>query len=90
MLHPTSLKDGWGYPVTVSMAAGAAAVSAYWRSGWEINGFFMDGQVWANWQLWRGSPLRCPLSLCFLWRLISIGHECSAREVRGNRIAAAT
>ena len=59
MLQPPSLTSLLRYPVTVSLAAIALAVTGLWWSGGDIDWLVMNGQVWAKWELWRA--LTCTL-----------------------------
>lgn len=59
MLQPPSLKHIPQYPVTTFVAGLALAVTGMWWSGQNIDGMVMNGQVWANWELWRA--LTCTL-----------------------------
>ena len=53
MLKPTSLKELPRYPVTALLAGTALGVTTLWWTGQNIDGCFMDGRVWSQWELWR-------------------------------------
>ncbi len=59
MLAPPSLKNIPHYPVTAGVAAAAIVVTGMWWSGQSVDGFVMNGRVWANFELWRA--LTCTL-----------------------------
>ncbi|HEV2694896.1 MAG TPA: rhomboid family intramembrane serine protease [Verrucomicrobiae bacterium] len=60
MLRPTSLKEIPHYPVTASVSVAAIAVTIMWWTGQNVDAFFMDGQVWAKWELWRALSSTLP------------------------------
>src|SRR5690242_14346233 len=53
MLKPPSLKDIARYPITATTGGAAIAVTALWWSRGQIDALMMNGEVWANWELWR-------------------------------------
>jgi membrane associated rhomboid family serine protease len=59
MLKPPSLTAIPRYPVTASVSAAAIIVTGMWWMGQGLDGFFMNGQVWSRWELWRA--LSCTL-----------------------------
>lgn len=60
MLAPPSLKSVPHYPVTVGVALAAIITTGMWWSGQDIDGFVMDGRVWAKWELWRALSSTLP------------------------------
>ena len=60
MLAPTPLKDAPRYPVTAAVATAALAVTAAWWSERDIDALFMNGRVWAHWELWRALTSTLP------------------------------
>lgn len=60
MLRPPSLKSVPRYPVTTFVAGAALAVTGLWWSGRDIDGLFMNAQVWARWELWRALTSTLP------------------------------
>ncbi|HEY4415796.1 MAG TPA: rhomboid family intramembrane serine protease [Verrucomicrobiae bacterium] len=75
MLQPPPINRALLYPVTTSVAVAATVVTGYWWTGHSIDSFDMNGEVWANWQLWRaltcilphGNFFHLAFNLYWLW-----------------------
>ncbi len=80
MVRPPSLTSLPRYPVTGGVGLAALAVTGLWWSGQDIGKLFMDGQVWAQWELWRALTCTLPhvnlvhlaFNLYWLWVLGTI------------------
>lgn len=75
MLQPPSLKNIPRYPITAGIGLGAIVVTGLLWSGSSLDPFFMTGEIWSKWQLWRavtailphGGFFHLAFNLYWLW-----------------------